>query len=180
MPIPRCSGKNESTLVETPYSNPSIRMRRLGLKTRIYEKGSGSGGIWYWNQYPGARVDSDTPIYQLWEKDLYEDFTFTERYAGWKELQRYFKHVDKKWDISKDVEYNKNVEAATFDEDKNQWLVECADGSETSCRWFIPAIGFAAKRYTPPIKGVSDFKGDVFRTSYFSPLVCKISALIRP
>lgn len=35
---------------------------------KIYEKGAASGGIWYWNCYPGARVDSDTPIYQLFDK----------------------------------------------------------------------------------------------------------------
>ena len=97
-------------------------------------------------------MDSDTPMYQLFDKDLYEDFTFTERYAGWKELRRYF-------------EYNKNVEAASFDEERNQWLVECSDGSEAYCRWFIAAIGFAAKRYTPPIKNLSEFHGDVYHTA---------------
>ncbi|KAK3073666.1 hypothetical protein LTR53_004530, partial [Teratosphaeriaceae sp. CCFEE 6253] len=71
------------------------RLRKMNLKVRIYEKGAASGGIWYWNCYPGARVDSDTPIYQLFDKELWEDFTFEERYAGWKELRRYFKHIEK-------------------------------------------------------------------------------------
>ncbi|KAJ9642022.1 hypothetical protein H2201_005947 [Coniosporium apollinis] len=141
------------------------KLRQQGLNVKVYEKGSASGGIWYWNQYPGARVDSDTPIYQLFEPELYKDFTFRERYAGWRELKRYFNHVEKKWDIVKDVEYNKNVESATWDESRHQWLVECADGSETYCRWFIPAIGFAAKRYTPPIKGMGEFKGDIYHTA---------------
>lgn len=71
--------------------------------------------------------------------------------------------MEEKWDLKKDIEYNKNVEAANFDESRNQWQVECSDGSEVYCRWFIPAIGFAAKRYTPPIKGLSDFQGEVYR-----------------
>merc|ERR1712070_1257438 len=75
------------------------RLRRLGLSVSIYEKGSASGGIWHWNCYPGARVDSDTPIYQLFDKELWEDFTFKERYAGWPELRRYFKHIEKKWGV---------------------------------------------------------------------------------
>lgn len=58
------------------------RLRLQGYKVKIYEKGAASGGIWYWNCYPGARVDSDTPIYQLFDKELWEDFTFKERYAG--------------------------------------------------------------------------------------------------
>ena len=47
------------------------------------------------NCYPGARVDSDTPIYQLFDKELWSTFTFKERYAGWRELRRYFEHVEK-------------------------------------------------------------------------------------
>lgn len=61
-------------------------------------------GIWYWNVYPGARVDTDTPIYQLFDKELWDDFTFKERYAGWKELRRYFDHVDKKWNLRQHFE----------------------------------------------------------------------------
>ncbi|KAF2089523.1 cyclohexanone 1,2-monooxygenase-like protein [Saccharata proteae CBS 121410] len=141
------------------------RLRKQGLNVKVFEKGSSSGGIWYWNQYPGARVDSDTPIYQLFDKELWEDFTFKERYPGWKELKRYFQHVEKKWNLQNDIEYNKNVEGATFDEKRNQWLVECTDGTEVYCRWLIMAIGFAAKRYTPPLKGLGDFQGECYHTA---------------
>ncbi|KAI6819026.1 FAD/NAD(P)-binding domain-containing protein [Hortaea werneckii] len=141
------------------------RLRRLGLSVSIYEKGSASGGIWHWNCYPGARVDSDTPIYQLFDKELWEDFTFKERYAGWPELRRYFKHIEKKWDVEKHVEYHKHVDGAKFDEEKHQWLVDCSDGSEVYCRWFIPCIGFASRRYTPPVPGLSNFRGDVYHTA---------------
>lgn len=106
----------------------------------------------HWNCYPGARVDTDTPIYQLFDKELWEDFTFRERYAGWQELRRYFAHVDQKWQVSQYfgqcvkrtpvvvqrastdppwTEWNKNVESATFDEDQKKWLVECSDGKLT-------------------------------------------------
>jgi cation diffusion facilitator CzcD-associated flavoprotein CzcO len=33
-------------------------LRRLGYKVKVFEAGSDIGGIWYWNCYPGARVDS--------------------------------------------------------------------------------------------------------------------------
>lgn len=92
------------------------------------------------NCYPGARVDSDTPIYQLFDKELWSTFTFTERYAGWKEWRRYFEHVEKVWDVRKDVEFNKHVDGAVFDEQRHQWLVECSDGTEIYCRWFIPGV----------------------------------------
>jgi cation diffusion facilitator CzcD-associated flavoprotein CzcO len=77
------------------------KLQQQGFDVRVYEKGSSFGGIWHWNCYPGARVDTDTPIYQLFDKELWEDFTFRERYAGWQELRRYFAHVDQKWGVSK-------------------------------------------------------------------------------
>jgi phytoene dehydrogenase-like protein len=39
------------------------RLRELGLKTRVFEAGSGVGGTWYWNRYPGARFDSESWTY---------------------------------------------------------------------------------------------------------------------
>jgi len=63
------------------------------------------------------------------------------------------------------MEFNKHVDGAVFDEKKHQWVVECSDGTYTACRWFIPCIGFAARRYTPPVPGLSEFKGDTYHTA---------------
>src|SRR6478736_5994942 len=31
------------------------KLRELGLQARVFEAGTGVGGTWYWNRYPGAR-----------------------------------------------------------------------------------------------------------------------------
>lgn len=36
----------------------------MGLKCKIFEAGADLGGIWHWNCYPGARVDTPIPIYE--------------------------------------------------------------------------------------------------------------------
>lgn len=97
--------------------------------------------------------------------EIWEDFTFKERYPGGPDLRRYFDHLEKKWDLQKHITYNKHVDGAKFDENKKEWLIECSDGSEISCKWFIPCIGFASKRYTPPIQGLGNFRGDVYHTA---------------
>jgi len=58
-----------------------------------------------------------------------------------------------------------HVDGATFDKKLNKWLVECSSGELIYCRWFIPCIGFAARRYTPPINGLGNFRGDVYHTA---------------
>ena len=40
------------------------RLRSMGMAVQVFEAGGGLGGVWYWNCYPGARVDSSGPIYQ--------------------------------------------------------------------------------------------------------------------
>ena len=37
------------------------RLRGMGLSVRVFEAGSGVGGTWYWNRYPGARCDVESP-----------------------------------------------------------------------------------------------------------------------
>ncbi|ESK95672.1 cyclohexanone monooxygenase [Moniliophthora roreri MCA 2997] len=36
--------------------------RNLGFSVKIFESGSDLGGIWFWNRYPDARVDSNIPL----------------------------------------------------------------------------------------------------------------------
>ena len=38
-------------------------LREQGLRVRVLEAGSGVGGTWYWNRYPGARFDSESYSY---------------------------------------------------------------------------------------------------------------------
>ena len=68
-----------------------IHLRRLGLKCKLIEAGSDLGGTWYWNRYPGARVDSDIPTYEFSLPELWKGWTWTEKFPSWKELQSYVK-----------------------------------------------------------------------------------------
>ena len=38
-------------------------LRELGLRVRVFEAGTGVGGTWHWNRYPGARFDSESYSY---------------------------------------------------------------------------------------------------------------------
>ena len=39
------------------------RARQQGLTAKVLEAGSDVGGTWYWNRYPGARVDVVSHFY---------------------------------------------------------------------------------------------------------------------
>ena len=39
------------------------RLRESGVRVCAFESGTGVGGTWYWNRYPGARFDSESYSY---------------------------------------------------------------------------------------------------------------------
>ena len=55
-----------------------IRLRELGLSCRVFEAGTGVGGTWYWNRYPGARFDSESYSYGFsFDKDLLQEWSWS-------------------------------------------------------------------------------------------------------
>ena len=82
------------------------RLRELGLTIRVLEAGTGVGGTWYWNGYPGARFESESYSYQLsFSKDLLDEWDWSEHFAGQPETLRYLNHVADKYDLRKDIQF---------------------------------------------------------------------------
>ncbi len=95
---------------------------RLGLKARVYEAGETVGGTWYWNRYPGARCDSDAYIYCFtWDKQLLQEWHWSERYPEQPEILRYLEEVAKRHDLKRDIQFKTRVTGAEFDEGTNLW-----------------------------------------------------------
>src|ERR1700688_3371841 len=76
------------------------RVRGLGLSGRIYEAGSGVGGTWVWNRYPGARCDVESMEYSYsFSDELQKEWQWTERYASQPEILRYLNYVADRFDL---------------------------------------------------------------------------------
>src|SRR5229473_7332589 len=94
-----------------------IRLRRLGLAVRVYETGSGVGGTWYWNRYPGARFDSESYSYGYsFSKELLQEWDWSEHFAGQPETLRYLNLVADKFDLRRDIQFRSRVAAAIYGE----------------------------------------------------------------
>jgi cyclohexanone monooxygenase len=141
------------------------RLRGMGMSVQVFEAGSGLGGVWYWNCYPGARVDSPGPMYQFSREDLWRDWKFSELYPSWKELREYFRYVDEKLDLSRDIRFNRRVKGAEFDAASNRWTVRSSDGSVARARYFVICVGLGSKPYRPELPGLSDFTGELHHTA---------------
>ncbi|KAG7088623.1 hypothetical protein E1B28_012596 [Marasmius oreades] len=140
-------------------------LRQLGRSVKLFEAGSGFGGIWYWNCYPGARVDSNVPLYELSIEELWKDWTWTEKFPGWAELREYFYYVDSKLNLKKDIRFDTRVVSAHYDANTDRWDVKAEDGTVARPRFLVLCTGFAAKKYIPPLTGLETFQGVCHHTS---------------
>jgi cation diffusion facilitator CzcD-associated flavoprotein CzcO len=141
---------------------------KLGLKARVFEAGDTVGGTWYWNRYPGARCDSDSYIYCFtWDKQLLQEWEWSERYPEQPEILRYLEHVVKRHDLKRDMQFDTRVTAGEFDEETNLWTVHTDKGEPVTARYLITAVGTLSTTNMPQFKGLDRFKGKWYHTSRF-------------
>jgi|HubBroStandDraft_6_1064221.scaffolds.fasta_scaffold06076_10 cation diffusion facilitator CzcD-associated flavoprotein CzcO len=141
------------------------RLRSMGMEVKVFEAGAGLGGVWYWNCYPGARVDSPGPIYQYSRDDVWRAWQFSELYPSWQELRDYFRYVDEKLGLSRDIRFNRRVNQAQFNPAHNRWTVRSSDGSVARARYLVFCTGLSAKPYIPDLPGLNDFAGERHHTA---------------
>jgi cyclohexanone monooxygenase len=104
-------------------------------------------------------------MYQFSRDVLWRDWKFSELYPSWQEIREYFRYVDEKLDLSRDIRFNRRVTEAEFDSARNRWTVRSSDGSVTRARYFVLCTGLGSKPYIPELPGLSDFAGERHHTA---------------
>lgn len=142
------------------------RAREAGFSARLLEAGTGVGGTWYWNRYPEARFDSESYTYgYLFSKELWEEWEWSERFAGQPEIERYFNYVVDRFDLRRDITLGVKVTSAVYDEPTATWAVRGSDGTEVRARFVVAATGNLSVPFIPAIPGRDDFRGEQHHTS---------------
>src|SRR5882757_1377278 len=144
------------------------RLRELGFSARVYEQGGGVGGTWYWNRYPGARCDVESMQYSYsFSDELQREWDWSERYAPQPEILKYANHVADRFNLRADIQFSTRVESAVFDESANAWSVTTLGGKTVTAQFVVLATGCLSNARMPDIKGLADFKGQVYHTGHW-------------
>ena len=139
-------------------------LRKRGYKVHLVDAGKDLGGIWHWNCYPGARVDTHYQIYQYSMPELWQEYEWKELFPDWAQMQDYFKFVDRKLALSKDITFSARVQSAEWNEGSREWTVRCVGHQPIRTRFIIANLGFGAKPYLPKMEGMEKFKGELHHT----------------
>ena len=141
-------------------------LREQGLRVVVLEKGSGVGGTWYWNRYPGARCDIPSLEYSFgFDPELEQEWVWTEHFASQPEIERYLNHIADRYDLRDDIRLSTGVTAATYDESTDTWLVDTETGERLRARFCIMATGGLSAPNRPDFPGIDSFEGTIVQTS---------------
>jgi cation diffusion facilitator CzcD-associated flavoprotein CzcO/acetyl esterase/lipase len=144
----------------------AYRLSRAGHSMRIFEAGEDLGGTWYWNRYPGARVDVPSIDYMYsFDPDWRSDWQWSEKYATQPEILRYLNHVAYKHDLRRHITFSTRVQQARWDEDESLWHVHTDTGERVRARFVVMATGCLSMPKPPEIDGLERFAGEVYFTS---------------
>lgn len=142
------------------------KFREMGLKIQCFEAGGDVGGVWYWNRYPGARVDLPSIDYSYgFSREIEQEWTWSEYFAAQPELMRYFDFVAKKLDLRKHYKFNTRVARAAWDEAAGCWVVETQAGERFEATYCVMATGPLSVPRDPDIPGLDRFQGELYRAA---------------
>ena len=136
-------------------------LRGRGFSVRVVDAAPEVGGTWYWNRYPGLRVDSESRIFcYSTDPELLEEWDWHERFPAQPEVLKYLCHVADRYDLRKDMDLNTRVTAARFDEESGRWTVSMEGRDDYTCQFLLGATGILSIPMDPDIPGLDTFKGE--------------------
>ncbi|MGE0298782.1 MAG: flavin-containing monooxygenase [Pseudonocardia sp.] len=142
------------------------KLRGMGVSAVVFEAGTDVGGTWYWNRYPGARVDVESLSYSYsFDPDMEQRFEWQERYPTQPEILRYAQHVADRFDLRRDIVFRTRVASADYDETAGRWRVRTDKGDTVTAQHFVMATGCLSASKLPEIPGLDDFAGETYHTA---------------
>ena len=113
----------------------------------------------------GAVVSVPSVEYSYsFDKDLEQEWNWTEIMAAQPEILEYANHVADRFDLRDDIKFQTRVVSTVFDESCSRWKVKTDRGEEYTARFCVMATGCLSVPNTPSIDGQEEFAGPVYHT----------------
>ena len=152
------------------------KLRSLGLRCRVIEAGTGVGGTWFWNRYPGARCDVESFSYSYsFSEALEQEWTWSHRYAMQPEILAYANFVADKLDLRCDISFGTRATAADYDEKQHNWRIATDAADELRARYLVMATGCLSVPKVPDLPGLGNFRGEVIHTADWPREGCELA-----
>jgi cation diffusion facilitator CzcD-associated flavoprotein CzcO len=140
----------------------AIRLKQAGRDDFVvYERGEDVGGTWWFNSYPGCQCDIPSHLYSF-SFALNPEWSRT--YSKQEEIQRYLRDCAERYDVTRHIRFNTNVDGAEWDEDAQRWRLETSEGAAVA-RVLVAGFGPLSEPSIPDLPGLDSFRGTTFHTA---------------
>ena len=141
-------------------------LRAMGMSVRVYDGATDIGGTWWYNRYPGARVDGPGSPYYCYtsSEELMHEWDWAETQSTQHDVLEYLKHVADKFNFREHIQFETWVEDARYDEAAQSWTVQTSTGICATAPFLICAVGALSTTNRPNIAGIDDFTGECYHT----------------
>ena len=141
-------------------------LREMGLSVRVYDGATDIGGTWWYNRYPGARVDGPgSPYYcYTFSDELMNEWDWEETQSEQSAVLEYLEHVADRFELRRDIQFETWIQDARYDEAAQRWTIETHKGEQASAQYLICAVGALSTTNMPDIPGINDFAGECYHT----------------
>ena len=130
----------------------AIKLKEKGIHDFvILEKAVDLGGTWRDNTYPGAECDIPSALYS-YSFEPYPEWEY--KWSMQPQILEYIKFVVAKYDIHKHIIFDREMTAATWDEESSCWKVTVSNGTSYMGRNLVTAIGQLHHPSIPDFKGL--------------------------
>ena len=115
---------------------------QMGLNAQGFDDAGDVGGTWYWNRYPGCRVDTDASIYcYAFDRDLLRNWPWSERYPRQPEVLAYLNAVAHKHDLRRSIHFRTRIVSASWDEGAALWRLVSSVGEQFAAHYVFEGVG---------------------------------------
>ena len=140
-------------------------LRKQGLTVKAFEAGSDVGGTWYWNRYPGARMDSKRSSTSTCSPKTCTRVGLERDFAAQPEIERWLHYVADKLDLRSDIQFNTTIKSAHFNEATGRWTITTDQGQVIDARYLVTCCGMLSAPMSSLFPGQETFKGRLFHTA---------------
>jgi cation diffusion facilitator CzcD-associated flavoprotein CzcO len=137
-------------------------LKQAGIKFVVLEKGSGIGGIWFWNTYPGCRCDVPQHLYA---PSFYPWRNTTQNKPGQQGIRDHLEKMIDEFDLRRHIVTGAEVVSVIYDDTTAKWTVRTRDGQEYVASHVVSSVGQLHVPNMPQFPGQEEFQGEVFHTA---------------
>jgi cation diffusion facilitator CzcD-associated flavoprotein CzcO len=139
---------------------------QMGMRVESFDDAAGVGGTWYWNRYPGCRVDTESTVYAYsFDREMFLEWEWPERYARQPAVLEYLNAVADKHDLKRSINFETRIVRAEWDEAVRRWQLTTSRGDKLSARYVIEGVGLLSSSYVPQFPLREKFRGEVYLAS---------------